>query len=130
MSMQDPVADMLVRIRSGHKESKKVIFMPSSKFKENIAGLLKSEGFIKDYKVQYSKKPILFLFLKYFKNKPVIEIIRRVSRPGLRVYKKSCMLPQVMGGLGVAVISTSQGIMTNRKAFKLCLGGEVVLYIT
>ncbi|SNC58352.1 30S ribosomal protein S8 [Sodalis endosymbiont of Henestaris halophilus] len=130
MSMQDPIADMLTRIRNGQSANKTAVFMPSSKLKMAIANLLKEEGFIKDYnKVEVGTNPALKLVLKYFQGKPVIERIQRISRPGLRIYKKKDMLPKVMAGLGIAVISTSKGIMTDRAARQAGLGGEIICYV-
>ncbi|CUX96815.1 30S ribosomal protein S8 [Candidatus Doolittlea endobia] len=129
MSMQDPIADMLTRIRNGQTANKTAVFMPSSKLKMAIANLLKEEGFIKDYKISDDIKPILEVVLKYFKGKPVIEIIQRISRPGLRIYKKKDALPKVMAGMGIAIISTSKGIMADRTARQGGLGGEIICYV-
>src|SRR5688572_4593113 len=117
MGMQDPIADMLTRIRNGQSSAKEVILMPSSKVKVAIAKVLKDEGYIIDYKVQGDKvKPVLAIALKYFGGRPVIDVIRRVSRPGQRTYKTVRNLPKVMGGLGIAIVSTSKGIMSDRAA--------------
>ncbi|MCW9710986.1 30S ribosomal protein S8 [Avibacterium sp. 21-586] len=129
MSMQDPIADMLTRIRNGQAANKIVISMPSSKLKVAIANVLAEEGYIESVKVLEGVKPELEITLKYFQGKPVVESIQRVSRPGLRIYKRKDELPKVMGGLGVAVISTSQGVMTDRKARQEGLGGEVICYV-
>ncbi len=129
MSMQDPIADMLTRIRNGQAANKVAVNMPSSKLKVAIANVLAEEGFIESVKVLEGKKPELEITLKYFQGKPVVESIQRVSRPGLRIYKRKDELPRVMGGLGVAVISTSQGVMTDRKAREVGLGGEVICYV-
>lgn len=130
MSMQDPVADMLTRIRNGLTANKTTISMSSSKLKTEIAKLLKEEGYITGYNVaSEGAKALLTIELKYFQGKPVIETIKRVSRPGLRVYKASDELPKVMDGLGVSIISTSKGLMTDRAARKSGHGGEVVCYI-
>ncbi|MCW9715560.1 30S ribosomal protein S8 [Avibacterium avium] len=129
MSMQDPIADMLTRIRNGQAANKIVISMPSSKLKVAIANVLAEEGYIESVKVLEGAKPELEITLKYFQGKPVVESIQRVSRPGLRIYKRKDELPKVMGGLGVAVISTSQGVMTDRKARQEGLGGEVICYV-
>lgn len=129
MSMQDPIADMLTRIRNGQAASKVAVLMPSSKLKVSIAQLLKQEGYIEDYKVSGEAKPELELTLKYFQGKPVVETIQRVSRPGLRIYKRKDELPKVMAGLGIAIISTSKGIMTDRAARQAGLGGEVICYV-
>ncbi|MBX4180754.1 30S ribosomal protein S8 [Sodalis sp. CWE] len=129
MSMQDPIADMLTRIRNGQLANKKIVLVPSSKMKEAIASLLKVEGFIEDFRIAKSNKPILELKLKYYQDKPVIEVIRRISRPGLRIYKKKNVLPRVRAGMGIAIISTSRGIVTDRVARLSGLGGEVICYI-
>jgi len=127
--MQDPISDMLTRIRNGQAAQKVAVKMPSSKQKVAIAALLKEEGFVADYTVTGEVKPELEVTLKYFEANPVIEQIQRVSRPGLRIYKKKDALPSVMGGLGVAVISTSKGLMTDRAARKAGLGGEIICYV-
>ena len=124
MSMQDPISDMLTRIRNGQAAAKVAVKMPSSKLKVAIAELLKAEGYVADYAISSDVKPELEVTLKYFQAKPVIEQIQRVSRPGLRIYKRKDELPSVMGGLGIAVVSTSQGLMTDRAARKAGLGGE------
>ncbi len=129
MSMQDPIADMLTRIRNGQAAGKIAVSMPSSKQKAAIAKLLKEEGYISGYTVTGDVKKVLEVELKYFQGKPVVEMIRRVSRPGLRVYKRSYELPQIMNGLGIAVVSTSKGIMTDRAARKAKLGGEIICYV-
>ena len=123
MSMQDPIADMLTRIRNGQAANKVAINMPSSKLKVAIANVLAAEGYIESVKVLEGAKPELEITLKYFQGKPVVESIQRVSRPGLRIYKRKDELPKVMGGLGVAVISTSKGVMTDRAARQAGLGG-------
>ncbi len=129
MSMQDPISDMLTRIRNGQAAQKVAVKMPSSKQKVAIAALLKEEGFVADYTVTGEVKPELEVTLKYFEANPVIEQIQRVSRPGLRIYKKKDALPSVMGGLGIAVVSTSKGLMTDRAARKAGLGGEIICYV-
>ncbi|QEQ60369.1 30S ribosomal protein S8 [Haemophilus influenzae biotype aegyptius] len=129
MSMQDPIADMLTRIRNGQAANKVAINMPSSKLKVAIANVLAAEGYIESVKVLEGAKPELEITLKYFQGKPVVESIQRVSRPGLRIYKRKDELPKVMGGLGVAVISTSKGVMTDRSARQAGLGGEIICYI-
>lgn len=129
MSMQDPISDMLTRIRNGQAANKVAVKMPSSKLKVAIATLLKAEGYIADFAVEGEVKPVLEVTLKYFQAKPVIEQIQRVSRPGLRVYKNKDSLPTVMGGLGVAVVSTSKGLMSDRAARKAGLGGEIICYV-
>ena len=129
MSMQDPIADMLTRIRNGQAANKVAISMPSSKLKVAIANVLASEGYIESVKVVEGVKPELEITLKYFQNKPVVENIQRVSRPGLRIYKRKDELPKVMGGLGIAVVSTSKGVMTDRAARQAGLGGEIICYV-
>ena len=129
MSMQDPIADMLTRIRNGQAANKVAINMPSSKLKVAIAKVLAAEGYIESFKVLEGAKPELEITLKYFQGKPVVESIQRVSRPGLRIYKRKDELPKVMGGLGVAVISTSKGVMTDRAARQAGLGGEIICYV-
>ena len=129
MSMQDPIADMLTRIRNGQAANKVAINMPSSKLKVAIANVLAAEGYIESVKVLEGAKPELEITLKYFQGKPVVESIQRVSRPGLRIYKRKDELPKVMGGLGVAVMSTSKGVMTDRAARQAGLGGEIICYV-
>ena len=129
MSMQVPIADMLTRIRNGQAANKVAINMPSSKLKVAIANVLAAEGYIESVKVLEGAKPELEITLKYFQGKPVVESIQRVSRPGLRIYKRKDELPKVMGGLGVAVISTSKGVMTDRAARQAGLGGEIICYV-
>ena len=129
MSMQDPIADMLTRIRNGQAAAKVSVAMPSSKQKVAIAQLLKEEGYIADYKVNGDVKAGLEVELKYFQGKPVVELIQRVSRPGLRIYKKRGELPKIMNGLGIAVVSTSKGVMTDRAARKAGMGGEIICYV-
>ncbi|MBE1273310.1 30S ribosomal protein S8 [Enterovibrio baiacu] len=129
MSMQDPISDMLTRLRNGQAAAKVAVKMPSSKLKVAIAELLKAEGYVADFAVTSDVKPELEVTLKYFEAKPVIEQIQRVSRPGLRIYKKKDELPSVMAGLGIAVVSTSKGLMTDRAARKAGLGGEIICYV-
>ena len=129
MSMQDPIADMLTRIRNGQRALKSSIVMPASKLKVSIARVLQSEGYIANFQVSEGVKPELEITLKYFEGRAVIEKIQRVSRPGLRVYKKNNQLPRVMGGLGIAIISTSKGVMTDRAARSASMGGEVICYV-
>ncbi|KJF84625.1 30S ribosomal protein S8 [Photobacterium phosphoreum] len=129
MSMQDPISDMLTRLRNGQAAKKVAVKMPSSKLKVAIAALLQEEGFVADYTVTGEVKPELEVTLKYFEANPVIEQIQRVSRPGLRIYKKKGALPSVMGGLGIAIVSTSKGLMTDRAARKAGLGGEIICYV-
>jgi len=130
MSMQDPIADMLTRIRNGQSAGKKNVSMPSSKLKVSIAEVLKKEGYISGLKKSDDVKPELSIELKYHQGRPVIDMIKRVSRPGLRVYKKSDELPQVLDGLGVAIVSTSKGVMTDRAARKQGHGGEVLCLVS
>lgn len=130
MSMQDPIADMFTRIRNGQTAQKVAVSMPSSKMKVALAQLLKEEGYITDYASTTDVKPVLDITLKYFENKPVIDVLKRVSRPGLRIYKGNNDLPKVMGGLGVAVVSTSQGLMSDRAARKAGIGGEVICFVS
>jgi len=127
--MQDPIADMLTRIRNGQAANKVSVKMPSAKLKVAIAKLLKDEGYITDYAVAEEAKPELEITLKYFQGNPVVETIQRVSRPGLRIYKGKHELPKVMGGLGVAIVSTSKGLMTDRAARLNGMGGEVICYV-
>lgn len=129
MSMQDPIADLLTRIRNGQASGKVMVSMPSSKQKLAIANLLLKEGYIASVNVTGDTKKVLEIGLKYYDGKPVVEMIQRVSRPGLRIYKKCRDLPRIMNGLGIAVISTSKGLMTDRAARKDGLGGEVVCYV-
>ena len=126
MSMQDPLADMLTRIRNAQMVGKTSVSMPSSKLKANVARVLKEEGYINDYSVAGEKKAELSLELKYFEGKPVIAEIDRVSRPGLRNYAGKGELPSVRGGLGVAIVTTSKGVMTDRAARAAGVGGEVL----
>lgn len=127
----DPIADMLTRIRNANTVSHETVEMPSSKLKVELAKLLKDEGFITDYEVKEDGKfKILVITLKYDeKKKPIITKMQRVSKPGLRSYCKSKNLPKVLGGLGIAIISTSKGLLTDRKARKENIGGEVLCYI-
>jgi len=130
MSMTDPVADMLTRIRNAQMAQKNAVAMPSSKLKLAIAAVLKEEGYIDDFAVRANDgKPQLDIALKYYAGRPVIERIERVSRPGLRVYKGSGDLPRVMNGLGIAIVSTPQGVMTDRKARAGNVGGEVLCIV-
>ena len=130
MSMSDPIADMLTRIRNGLSSGKVSVSMPSSKMKVSMAKVLKDEGYISDFSENADgSKKTLEVTLKYYQGKPVIESIQRVSRPGLRIYKSKDELPQVMGGLGVAIISTSNGLLTDREARKAGHGGEIVCYV-
>ena len=130
MSMSDPIADMLTRIRNAQMVEKAVVQVPSSKVKVAIAQVLKDEGYIDGFAVKTDEgKAQLEIALKYYAGKPVIERIERVSRPGLRVYKGNGAIPQVMNGLGVAIVTTPQGVMTDRKARATGIGGEVLCYV-
>lgn len=130
MSMSDPVADMFTRIRNAQVVEKASVHMPSSKLKIAIAQVLKDEGYIESFQVKTEgAKAELQVQLKYYAGRPVIERLERVSRPGLRIYKGKHALPQVMNGLGVAIVTTSKGIMTDRKARATGLGGEVLAYV-
>ena len=131
MSMTDPIADMLTRIRNAQLVERAVVTMPSSKVKVAIAKVLKDEGYIEGFKVSSEGiKPQLEIALKYYAGQPVIEKIERVSRPGLRIYKGRHDLPQVMNGLGVAIVTTPKGVMTDRKARQAGIGGEVLVYVS
>ena len=127
----DPIADMLTRIRNANQVSHKEVEMPASNLKVELAKLLKSEGYISDYSVkEVGKSKVLNVALKYdTENNPVITNLQRVSKPGLRTYSKAKNLPQVLGGMGIAVVSTSKGLLTDRRARKENVGGEVVCYI-
>ncbi len=124
--MTDPIADMLTRIRNAQMVGKASVTMRASKVKAAIANVLKDEGFIRDFKVEEGEKPQLTVLLKYYQGKAVIEEVNRVSRPGLRIYRTKDNLPRVKGGLGIAIISTSKGMMTERNAKAQNLGGEVI----
>lgn len=127
MSMTDPIADMLTRIRNGQAAGKKSVKIPSSKLKMAIAKVLKEEGYIVDYKIEtIGCHSEMTVELKYYNGVPVIEKVKRVSRPGLRIYKSKDELPKVLGGLGIAIVSTSNGVMTDRAARAIGHGGEVI----
>ena len=126
MSMQDPLADMLTRIRNAQMAEKTVVSMPSSKLKAAVAKVLKDEGYIADFQISSEVKPQLSIELKYFEGKPVIEEVKRISRPGLRQYISVEQLPKVRGGLGVSIVSTNKGVMTDRAARAAGVGGEVL----
>lgn len=128
--MTDPIADMLTRIRNAQSAGKADVTMPSSKAKLAIAGVMKEEGYITDFSVSSDAKPEMTITLKYFQGSPVIDELKRVSRPGLRIYKNKDELPKVLNGLGVAIISTSAGVMTDRKARAEGRGGEVICTIS
>ena len=130
MSMSDPIADLLTRIRNAQMVNKATVVVPSSKLKVAIVQVLKDEGYIDGFEVKTEAgKSVLDIALKYYAGRPVIERIERVSRPGLRVYKGSKTLPQVMNGLGVAIVTTPRGVMTDRKARATGVGGEVLCYV-
>ena len=129
--MTDPIADMLTRIRNGQSANKAQVTMPASRKKQAIAEVLKEQGYISDYAVEDADgKAVLSITLKYYEGKPVIERIERVSRPGLRIYKGKDDLPSVQGGLGVAIVSTSKGVMSDRAARAAGEGGEVLCYVS
>ncbi|MFO7190032.1 MAG: 30S ribosomal protein S8 [Pseudomonadota bacterium] len=131
MSMTDPIADFLTRIRNGQSSGKSEIIVPASKLKLAIAKVLKEEGYIEDFASrEQDGKPVLAVQLKYYQGRPVIERLERVSRPGLRVYKGKDELPKVLGGLGVAIVSTSRGVMTDREARAAGHGGEVLCIVS
>jgi small subunit ribosomal protein S8 len=130
MSMTDPIADMLTRIRNAQTAEKTSVLMPSSRLKVAIATVLKEEGYIDDFAVRENEgKPLLDISLKYYAGEPVIEKIERISRPGLRVYKGCGDIPRVMNGLGIAIVSTPKGVMTDRKARATGVGGEVLCIV-
>ncbi|WP_150046472.1 MULTISPECIES: 30S ribosomal protein S8 [Methylomonas] len=127
MSMTDPIADMLTRIRNGQAAGKKSVKLPSSKLKSAIAKVLKEEGYITDFQIEeIGSHKEMTIVLKYYNGVPVIERVSRVSRPGLRIYKSKDELPKVLGGLGIAIVSTSNGVMTDRAARAIGHGGEVI----
>jgi len=126
MTMQDPLSDMITRIRNANLREKVSVAMPSSKVKVSVAKVLKDEGYILNYKVTEDKKPMLEIDLKYYDGKPVIEEITRSSKPSLRVYSSSKDLPKVKSGLGVAIVSTSKGVMSDRSARSNGVGGEIL----
>jgi small subunit ribosomal protein S8 len=132
MSMTDPIADMLTRIRNGQKVGLPSVTMPASRQKEALARVLRDEGYISGYQVTdvAGNRSELTVELKYFEGKPVIDQIRRVSRPGLRVYRRKTKLPKVMGGLGLTIVSTPAGIMSDRAARTQCHGGEVICIVS
>ena len=131
MTMTDPIADMLTRIRNGHKIKAESVLIPSSKIKINIARVLVEEGYINGYQEEdlENNKKNLLINLKYYEGRPVIEKIERVSRPSLRVYKPTNELPKVMGGLGILILSTSKGVMSDRQARKQDQGGEILCVV-
>lgn len=130
MSMSDPIADMLTRIRNAQMVQKEIVVMPTSKVKVAIASVLKDEGYIESFSIANDAgHPNLHIELKYYAGRPVIEKIERVSRPGLRIYRGSQDVPKVMGGLGIAILSTSSGVMTDRRARANNIGGEVLCIV-
>lgn len=129
MSLQDPISDMLTRVRNAQKANKVNVVMPSSTQKTNIAKVLKDEGYISDFSVSGEAKKQLTIELKYYQGKPVIDNIKRISRPGLRIFKSKDELPSINGGLGIAIISTSKGMMTDRQARAAGHGGEVICQV-
>jgi small subunit ribosomal protein S8 len=128
--MTDPIADMLTRIRNAQSAGKADVTMPSSKAKLAIVGVMKEEGYITDFTVSSDAKPNMTVTLKYYQGSPVIDEMKRISRPGLRIYKNKDELPKVLNGLGVAIISTSAGVMTDKKARSEGRGGEVICTIS
>ena len=130
MSMSDPISDMLTRIRNGQHARKKIVTMGSSKSKVSIAKVLKEEGYITDFSVNDDDKPQLSVELRYYQGTPVIDLIKRVSRPGLRIFKGKDELPSINNGLGVAIVSTSKGVMTDRAARASGQGGEVLCIVS
>ena len=126
MSLQDPIADMLTRVRNAQKASKVNVKMPASKQKSRIAAVLKDQGYISDFQVSDDKLKQLVIELKYYQGKPVIDEVKRISRPGLRIFKSKDELPTINGGLGIAIISTSKGVMTDAQARAAGYGGEVI----
>ncbi len=130
MSMQDPLADMLTRIRNNLARGKAAVSMPSSKLKVAVAEILQQEGYISKYTVGGDVKKILIIELKYFENKPVIEMLSRFSRPSIRRYRSKSELPTVIGGLGIAIISTSKGVMTDKDARAQGIGGEILCVVS
>jgi small subunit ribosomal protein S8 len=130
MSMSDPIADMLTRVRNAQKAAKTEVKMPSSTMKKAIADVLKAEGYIKDYSATVAAKSELTVVLKYFDGRPVITTIKRISKPGLRIYKSKDDLPKVMSGLGIAIVSTSLGVMSDKQARTAGQGGEIICVVS
>ena len=131
MTMQDPIADMFTRIRNAQMVNKMTVKMPSSNFKSAIAAILKDEGFITDFhSEEHAKKVSLTITLKYYQGRGVVDNIERVSRPGLRIYKNKDEIPVVKGGLGIAIVSTSSGLMSDKQARKMGCGGEIICYVS
>lgn len=127
--LMDPIADMLTRIRNAQRIGRSLVTMPSSTQKVAIAKVLKDEGYIQSFEVEGDNKPELTIHLKYYQGKPVIELIKRVSRPGLRIFKGKDDLPRVQGGLGIAIVSTSKGMMSDRNARENGVGGEIICFV-
>jgi small subunit ribosomal protein S8 len=130
MSMSDPIADMLTRIRNGQSASKVEVTMPASNMKKSIAQVLKDEGFINDFSITDGAKAEMSVSLKYYDGKPVIDTIDRMSRPGLRIYKNKDELPRILNGLGIVIVSTSTGMMTDRAARDAGIGGELICSVS
>jgi len=130
MSMSDPIADMLTRVRNGQSANMKTVSMPSSKQKAAVAKVLQDEGYILSFNVAEEKKPVLTIELKYYLGQPVIEKLKRISRPGLRIFRGKTELPKVNNGLGVAIISTSRGVMSDKAARAAGEGGEIICTIS
>ena len=129
--MTDPIADMLTRIRNGQRAGKVAVSMPSSKLKQSIASVLKDEGYVAGFQVnEEAGKQTMSVDLKYYDGQPVIDMLKRISRPGLRIYKASDELPRVQNGLGIAIVSTSKGVMSDRAARAAGEGGEVLCYVS
>jgi small subunit ribosomal protein S8 len=128
--MTDPIADMLTRVRNAQAASKHNVTMPASKLKISIAKVLQDEGYISDYSTDGAAKPSLTITLKYYDGRPVIDDIKRVSRPGLRIYKNKDELPRILNGLGIAIVSTSAGVMTDREARATGRGGEIICTVS
>ena len=126
MSLSDPIGDMIARIKNALVRNHKKVELPSSNFKTKIADILKNEGFIKDFKVNEDKKPTLSLELKYYSGNPVISTFERVSKPGRRIFSSADSLPKINGGLGIAIVSTPKGVMTDIDARKQKVGGEII----
>lgn len=126
MTMQDPIADMLTRIRNAQRANHPSVAMPSSRLKVAVCEVLKSEGYIEDFRVENGTKAELSVTLRYHQGRPVIETMKRISRPGLRTYRATGALPKVMGGLGISIVSTNKGVMTDREARAQGIGGEVL----
>ncbi|SUO94724.1 30S ribosomal protein S8 [Suttonella ornithocola] len=127
--LMDPIADMLTRIRNAQRIGRSLVTIPSSKQKVAIAKVLQDEGYIQSYEIAGNIKPELTIHLKYYQGKPVIELIKRISRPGLRIFKGKDELPRVQGGLGIAIVSTSKGMMSDYRARENGVGGEIICFV-